>query len=72
MYFGFWFMCLVGFGECLFYEDNVVSLNKDVLDKYGLFILYISVIFWENEKVMWDDIVIIVFEMLEVVGGKDI
>ena len=69
---GPWSMRLVGFGECLPYENNAVSLNKEVLDKHGLPTLHISAAFRENERAMRDDIATTASEMLEAAGGKDI
>lgn len=41
------------FGECLFYYENYVRLNKEVIDKYGFFIFIIDCEFKENECIMW-------------------
>lgn len=69
---GPWSMRLVGFGECLPYADNAVTLNKDVLDKHGLPTLHISATFKDNERAMRDDIANTASEMLEAAGGKDV
>lgn len=65
-------MGLMVFGECLFYYENKVILNYEVCDIYGQFILMIDCEFKENENKMWGDMMIVVVEMLEVVGFKDV
>lgn len=65
---GFWQVGMGVFGECLLYYENYVRLNKEVIDKYGLFIFIIDCEFKENECIMWQDMMDLVVEMLEVVG----
>ncbi len=69
---GNWEMGIMGFGECLPYYDNKVTLNKDVLDKYGLPTLTIDAEFKENEMKMRKDMTYFAAEMLEAAGLKKI
>jgi len=69
---GPWEMNLSPFGECLPYEDNQVTLNNNVTDKWGLPTLHISAEFKENEFAMRKDMAATGQEMLEAAGGKNI
>ncbi len=52
---GGWNMSMNGFGECLPYADNRVTLNTDAKDKWGRNTLTIDCEFKENEKAMQQD-----------------
>ncbi|TRX46391.1 GMC family oxidoreductase [Fulvivirga sp. M361] len=69
---GPWQMYLVGFGECLPYEDNRVKLNKDKQDKWGQPVLSINATFRENEVKMRKDMAQSAAEMLEASGLKNV
>ena len=69
---GGWRMGFTGFGECLPYPENRITLNKDLLDKWGRPTLTIDCSFKENEVKMQQDMVESMKEMLEKVGGKNI
>jgi choline dehydrogenase-like flavoprotein len=69
---GAWRMGLTGFGECLPYHENKVSLNKDKLDKFGLPTFDIDCEFKENELTMRKDMKTQAAEMLEAAGLKNI
>jgi len=69
---GAWSMHLSGFGECLPYHENKVSLNHDVKDKWGLSTLNIDCAYRENEKKMRLDIAASAAEMLEAAGLKSV
>lgn len=69
---GSWRMGFGGFGECLPYQDNRVTLNTDVKDKFGRPTLNVSCEFKENEKAMQKDIAVSIAEMLDAAGYKDI
>lgn len=69
---GPWEMNLLAFGECLPYEDNMVTLNSNVTDKWGLPTLHISCEFKDNEYAMRKDMAETTYEMLEAAGGKNI
>jgi choline dehydrogenase-like flavoprotein len=69
---GAWKIGITGFGECLPYADNKVSINKEKKDAYGLPILDIDAEWKENEKVMRKDIKESAAEMLEASGFKNV
>jgi len=69
---GNWRMGLTGFGECLPYYENQVSLNKNVTDKFGVPTLIIDAEFKENEMKMRKDMVNDAAEMLEAAGLKNV
>jgi choline dehydrogenase-like flavoprotein len=69
---GPWNMNLMGFGECLPYEDNRVELNKDVKDKWGQPTLTFDVEFKENEAKMRIDMANDAAEMLDAAGVKNV
>jgi choline dehydrogenase-like flavoprotein len=69
---GKWKMGLVGFGECLPYEENKATLTKDVLDKWGQPTLKISCEFKENEHLMRQDMMNDAAEMLEAAGIRNV
>lgn len=69
---GKWSMGLGGFGEILPYHENMVELNKDVKDKYGLPTLTFDTVFRENEYKMRKDMANDAAEMLEAAGLKNV
>lgn len=69
---GEWTIRLQGYGECLPYPDNRVTLNKDQKDKFGRHTLSIDCEFKDNEKAMQQDMANASAEMLEVAGFKNI
>lgn len=69
---GSWGIYLGGFGECLPYPDNRVTLNTDLKDKYGRNSISISAEFKENERAMNKDIADSSAEMLEACGYKNV
>lgn len=69
---GPWRIGITGFGECLPYYENQVSINTDKKDKFGLPTLNIDAEWKENEKVMRKDMMASAAEMLEAAGFKDI
>jgi choline dehydrogenase-like flavoprotein len=69
---GPWVMGIGGFGEILPYEDNRVTLNHAVKDKYGLPTLTMNVSLRENEKAMRKDMAAAAAEMMEAAGFKNI
>ena len=69
---GGWQFGITGFGECLPYADNRVTLNKDKKDIYGLSTLSIDAEWKENEKVMRKDMKDAAAEMLEASGFKNV
>jgi choline dehydrogenase-like flavoprotein len=69
---GQWTMNLVGFGECLPYENNRCSINKDVTDIFGIPVLHFDIAWGENEKTMIRDMAVSAGEMLEAAGAKNV
>lgn len=69
---GPWEFFITGFAECLPYHDNQISLNNDVLDKWGQPTLTIDAEFKANEKALNKQIQEDAIEMLEKAGLKDI
>jgi choline dehydrogenase-like flavoprotein len=67
-----WGIGFGGFGECLPYEDNRITLNTNLKDKFGRPTLDMNVEFKENEKVMQKDMADSMAEMLEAVGYKNV
>jgi choline dehydrogenase-like flavoprotein len=69
---GGWGMFLVGFGECLPYHDNKVTLNTNSKDKWGQPVLSFDCEFKENEMNMRKQMASDAKEMLETSGLKDV
>jgi choline dehydrogenase-like flavoprotein len=69
---GPWEFFITGFAECLPYHENKVSLNNDVLDKWGQPTLSIDCEFKENEDALNKQIREDAVEMLERCGVKDV
>ena len=69
---GDWTMRLTGFGECLPYHENKVTLDPTQKDKWGIPTLNFDAEFKENEMKMREQIKIDAAEMLEAAGLKDV
>lgn len=69
---GGWSLGFTGFGECLPYHDNQVTLNHDKKDIYGLPTLNIDAEWKENEKAMRKDMKESAAEMLEAAGFRNV
>jgi len=69
---GPWEFFITGFAECLPYHENQVSLNSDVLDKWGQPTLTIDAEFKENEKAANKQIQEDAVEMLQKSGLKNV
>ncbi len=69
---GPWSVNMGGFGECLPYEDNRISLHPDKKDKWGLPLVVANAEFKENEINMRLDMKNDAVEMLEAMGAKNI
>jgi choline dehydrogenase-like flavoprotein len=69
---GPWTINLGGFGECLPYADNRVTLNTDVKDKWGRNTLNMDVSFRNNEKRMNKDMAVQAAELFEAAGYKNV
>lgn len=69
---GAWHIGATGFGEVLPYHENVIRLDKNVKDKWGLPVLAMDAGLKENELNMRKDIVAELVAMFEAAGVKDI
>lgn len=69
---GPWSINFGGFGECLPYADNRVTLNTDAKDKWGRNTLTTHVEFKDNERAMHKDIAGSMGEMLDAMGYKNV
>ncbi|MBC9934993.1 GMC oxidoreductase [Chitinophaga qingshengii] len=69
---GPWQMGLMGFGECLPYKENMVSLDTSVKDAWGQPVLNINCEFKENEMKMRKDMSAEAVAMLEAAGLKNV
>ena len=69
---GEWTIGIGGFGELLPYHENMISLDHDHKDKWGLPILAMDAEIKDNEKKMRVDIVADAKAMLEAAGVKDV
>jgi choline dehydrogenase-like flavoprotein len=69
---GMWGMGLGGFGECLPYHENTVTLDRTKKDKWGLPTVVFDTGFKENEHTMRKDMIQDAAEMLEAAGIKNI
>ncbi|MES2475537.1 MAG: GMC family oxidoreductase [Verrucomicrobiota bacterium] len=70
--FGPWAVGMGGFGECLPYEDNRISLHPDKKDKWGLPLVVANAEFKQNEIAMRVDMMNDAVEMLESMGATGI
>ena len=69
---GKWVMGLYGFGECLPYAENRMTLNTDKKDQWGRPMINIDCEFKENERKMNEDMAVTAQEMLTAVGFKNL
>ncbi|MDH3711721.1 MAG: GMC family oxidoreductase [Cyclobacteriaceae bacterium] len=69
---GPWQLGMTGFGECLPYHENKMTLNHEVKDKWGQSTLTIDCEFKENEMAMRIDMRDSAAEMLEAAGAENI
>ncbi|MGY3212329.1 GMC oxidoreductase [Mucilaginibacter sp. HD30] len=69
---GPWTVWMAGWGECLPYHENKISLNTTEKDKWGLPVINVNFSFKDNEDKMMDDIRSTCGEMLEAAGFTDI
>lgn len=69
---GPWKIGITGFGECLPYHENKVTINTDKKDIYGLPTLNIDAEWKENEKAMRKDMRESAAEMLDAAGFKNV
>jgi choline dehydrogenase-like flavoprotein len=63
---------LNGFGEVLPRFDNFVEIDRNVVDKFGIPVLRITMTWGENEKTMIPDMAVTAAQMLEAAGARNI
>ena len=61
-----------GWGECLRYEDNYVTVDPDTVDVFGIPVAKIHLTPRENETAMLADMANTAAEMLEAAGAKNV
>ncbi|HEY0896123.1 MAG TPA: GMC family oxidoreductase [Sphingobacteriaceae bacterium] len=69
---GDWGISLYGFGECLPYTDNRITLDPDKKDQWGRPLVVADCRFRDNEKAMNKEMGEMAHEMLEAAGYSDI
>ncbi len=69
---GDWHIGITGFGEILPHQDNRITMNREVLDMYGMPTLTMDVEMKENEYAQRKHIQEAGVEMLEAAGLKDV
>jgi choline dehydrogenase-like flavoprotein len=69
---GPWTLGMTAFGETLPYHENMISLDKDTKDKWGLPVLAMDCEIKDNEKKMRIDMANDGAEMLEAAGLKNV
>lgn len=70
--YGSWRMSLGGFGECLPHPDNRVTLDPVRVDRWGVPVLHIDMVWRDNERAMMRDAEVAAAEMLEAAGCTDV
>jgi len=69
---GPWTIGLGGWGECLPRHDNLVRLDPEVRDRWGIPALHVQCTWGPNERAILKDSQVTAAEMLEAAGAKDI
>lgn len=69
---GDWNIGFGGFGECLPYPENRVTLNTGQKDKWGRSTVTVDAEFKDNEKAMQQDMASSMGEMFEEIGYKNV
>lgn len=69
---GPWSIWMAGWGECLPYYENKITLEENQKDKWGQPLIKIDFSFGSNEQNMMDDIKRTSAEMLERAGFRDV
>ncbi|MFZ1529460.1 MAG: GMC oxidoreductase, partial [Ferruginibacter sp.] len=70
--YGGWRMSLGGFGECLPNPDNRVTIDPQVVDKWGIPVLRIDMQWRDNERAIMKDAQVAAAEMLEAAGCTNV
>lgn len=69
---GPWAVWMAGWGECLPYPENRVTLDLEQTDKWGMPLVRIRFQYGENEKTMMEDIRDTAEEMMRVAGCSEV
>ena len=69
---GRWSIGLGGMGETLPYEDNYITLDDELTDKWGMPAVRFHIQRHDNEMAMRKDMAATAAEMLEAAGAKDV
>jgi choline dehydrogenase-like flavoprotein len=69
---GPWSFTFYGFGECLPYRTNRVTLDPVRTDAWGIPALHVSAVWGDNERKMLADMAVTAAEMLEAAGARNI
>lgn len=69
---GPWRVTLIGFGECLPYKENKLTLDHQKLDQWGLPQVNFDCTFKRNEQLMRNDMKQQAMKMLTAAGYKDV
>lgn len=69
---GPWEMSLYGFGEMLPKRENRIELDPNLVDAWGIPALRVTCAYGENERKLFDDMVVSASEMFEAMGATDI
>jgi choline dehydrogenase-like flavoprotein len=70
--YGGWRMSLGGFGECLPHPENRVTIDPQVVDKWGIPVLRIDMQWRDNERAIMKDAQVAAAEMLEAAGCTNV
>jgi choline dehydrogenase-like flavoprotein len=65
-------MSLGAFGECLPHRDNRVNIDPGRVDRWGVPVLHIDMVWRENERAMMRDATMQAAEMLEAAGCREV
>ncbi|MGH7506162.1 MAG: GMC oxidoreductase, partial [Longimicrobiales bacterium] len=69
---GPWSFTFYGFGECLPYATNAVTLDPERKDAWGIPALHVNAEWGDNERAHLQDMAVTAAEMLEASGARDI
>ena len=69
---GPWEMTLYGFGEMLPRHENRIEIDPHLVDAWGIPALRVTVAYGENEKKLFEDMIVTAQEMFEAMGATNI
>lgn len=65
-------MSMFGFGECLPYAENTVTIDPDIVDAWGIPVVRLNLSPRDNEMKMHQDMSLAAAEMLDGIGARNI